>query len=194
VPRQPSRLLERRRRQDGAGKDDIRGECDQFRCRTAHPVGIATAEAVIDLKGLTDVPTRLLQALLDGGNTVLRFRVVRREWYEHADATLPFDLLRTWGKRQHHRRGNRATNEPDELAPLELIELHLPTKQPRLERRISNCRGSVSQNAGYCTVTKLAVGRSPNGRMSKGETESTHRVHTMSIDCCHDAHHEQPRR
>jgi hypothetical protein len=45
----------------------------------------------------------------------MRFRIVRREWHEHADAAHPFGLLRA----SHERpRGGNAGKEAEELAPL----------------------------------------------------------------------------
>ena len=52
------------------------------------------APAVVETEVLPQRPTGLLQRLSESCEPGLSFRVVRREWREHADAPHPLALLR----------------------------------------------------------------------------------------------------
>ena len=97
----------------GIGEDDVRRERDQFGCVFAHGLGLAVAPAIVDADVLPDGPTQLLQALREGRQATVSFRVVRGEWRENADAAHPLALLRA----RRERPCGRAAEKRDELPP-----------------------------------------------------------------------------
>src|SRR5262249_60060635 len=64
-------------------------------------------------------PARLLQALQERGEPGHSFRIVRGQIRQHADAPHALGLLRA--RRERPRRGRRAAEKRDELAPLHSI-------------------------------------------------------------------------
>ena len=96
------------------GQDDIRRERDQFRRVSTGSVGIARPPAIVDPHVAADGPAQFLQPLQERSDAGLRFRIVRDQVREHADATHPLGLLRA---RRERPRSRRAAEERDELAP-----------------------------------------------------------------------------
>jgi hypothetical protein len=65
---------------------------------------ISRAPANVDLRVVADRPACLLQALQEGGEARLPFRIVGRQVHEHADAPHALALLRACRERPRSRR------------------------------------------------------------------------------------------
>ena len=114
-----------------AGQDDVRAECDQFRCVSTTALGIAGTPAVVDPHIAALGPAQLLQAICERYQTGLSFRAVCGHAHEHADAPHPLTLLRP--RRERPRR--RAAEQRDELPPSHAghgrsLPQGLPHRQP----------------------------------------------------------------
>ena len=102
------------------GQDDVRRERDQFRRISANVVGIARAPAIVDPHVAADRSSPFLQPLQERPEAGLRFRIVRGQVHEHADAPHPLGLLRP---RRERPRRRRAAEQRDELAALSFDHL-----------------------------------------------------------------------
>ena len=96
-----------------AGQDDVRPECDQFRCVSTTALGIAGTPAVVDPQIAVLGPAELLQAICERYQTGLSFRAVCGHAHEHSDTPHSLALLRARCERPPHRR---AAEQRDELA------------------------------------------------------------------------------
>ena len=90
-------------------------------------------------------PAQLLKPLTECAEPSFCFWIALRNRHQDADPAHPIGLLRPRG--EGPRRGC-AAEEPDELAPFQLAELHLVHCKPGPDGRISNLPGSVSGLAG----------------------------------------------
>src|SRR5215475_4733025 len=81
--------------------------------------GVGAAPAIIDADVAAVTPAELFERLSERHQIGLYFRIILDERVEHAD---PTETNRLRSCRQWPRR--RTADERDELAPLQLIELH----------------------------------------------------------------------
>jgi hypothetical protein len=82
------------------GQNHIWLKLDQFRRIFANAVGIGGAPASVDPDVAASGPAQSLQALQERGIFRLRFRIIRSEIQEDADAPHPARLLRE--RRERH--------------------------------------------------------------------------------------------
>jgi hypothetical protein len=114
--------LQRRHAQGARSEDDMRRECNQFRCVCALAFDVVLAPACVDLNIAAVGPAQLLQDLLERRESGLTIWIIRDRVHQHADPPHLLGLLRPGTKRPC---GRHAADERDELAPLQPIELHL---------------------------------------------------------------------
>src|SRR5260370_25426069 len=95
------------------GDDQIWCEPDEFSRVVPKASDIAARPAVFDREVLSFRPAELVEALPQGVEARLPFRVALADGHEHADAPHPPGLLRPPRHRPHHRR---TAENRDELA------------------------------------------------------------------------------
>jgi hypothetical protein len=93
-----------------------------------------------DLQVAADGPTQFPHSLLERGDARLSFRIVRGKVHQHADAAHLLALLRP----RRERPSRRAAEQRDNLATLQLMEMHRIPQARECIARISDCSGSVS--------------------------------------------------
>src|SRR5260221_9066775 len=110
-------------------EDDVGLQRDQF-FREYLRLRAGRRKASVDADITAFRPSTLFQLLPECRETSLRFRIVLGEPHEHANAPHAIRLL---CPRRERPRGCRAAEQRDELASLQLIELHsVPASQGRI--------------------------------------------------------------
>src|SRR5262249_48683171 len=95
-------------------EDDVGRERGQFRRMLTHALVIACAISILDRYVVSDLPTQLLQRLLERGVASHHFRIVRGQRCERRDAPHALRLLRA---RREWPCGRHAAEQGDEIAP-----------------------------------------------------------------------------
>src|SRR5262249_4521605 len=91
-----------------------------------------------------DPPSSFLQSLQESRQPGLVIGIVRGQGHQYADTPHPARLLRA---RRERPRRCRAAEQPDEVAPSQLIEEHSVPYQPGSLSRISNGHQSAGIGA-----------------------------------------------
>ena len=112
------RLPQRRHCRIGGDEDHIRRDRDQFRGPDADAFGVFACEPVIKPNVTAIGPAKVLEALLEGREAGLHFRIIFAKGNQHADPPHPLGLLRPRRERPGRRR---AAEKRDEFA-----SLHVP--------------------------------------------------------------------
>jgi len=89
-----------------AKPDDVRRKRDQLR-RVPGNAAHVGCPAILDAHVAADGPAKLLQSLQERADAGLRFRIVRRQVHEHANAPHMAALLRACRKRPCCRAAER---------------------------------------------------------------------------------------
>src|SRR6516225_5542938 len=117
-------MLQCHRAQGANSQDDVRRECDQFRCVSAVALNIIPAPSDIYLHTAALNPTQLLQHLLERHDASLTSWIIGNGVHEHTDPSHMLGLLRA----NHERPCSGTAEQRNELAPP-----HVPS--PRLYGR-----------------------------------------------------------
>src|SRR5262245_3210862 len=98
------RLLQCRRTRVAGGQDDVGRGGKQFGRFPSNALGIAGAPTIVDPQIAADAPAEIRQPLRERCDARRRFRIVRGEVHEQADAPNAFALLRPRRERPRCRR------------------------------------------------------------------------------------------